>query len=124
MTYKRHIKYYFVNKTTKDLDSLRIIDIFEDGFIYSYNEEYKFCSFKNAEGKLYESDADPELLSKLGKCRQNCYYGRTHSCTSRFRCPCPIFLHVMDPTAIEKVSTKAKEDSEYDKLKQYPFGDR
>ena len=69
MTYKRHEKYYFINKTSKALDYLWVIDVFDNGFIYSYKEEYKFCSFKNAEGKLYESNCDPELLTKLGKCR-------------------------------------------------------
>ena len=62
MTYKRHKIYYFINKTTKELDHLRVIDIFDNGFVYLYKEEYKFCSFKNAEGKLYESDWDVELL--------------------------------------------------------------
>ena len=125
MTCKRHAKYYFVNKTTKALDSLRIIDVFEDGFVYSYKEDYKFCSFKNAEGKLYESDTDPELLSKLGKCRQSCYYGAKRHCHSR--CPCPIFIHVHDSTAIEKIilsKAKVKEKSELEELEQYPFGDR
>ena len=42
MTYKRHKTYYFVNKTTKGLDSLRVIDIFENGFMYLYKEEYKY----------------------------------------------------------------------------------
>lgn len=127
MTYKRHKKYYFVNKTTKTLDSLRVIDIFENGFVYSHKEEYKFCSFKNAEGKLYESDRDPVLLSKLGKCRQNCYYSFAHRCNS-YPCPCPIFLHACDPNAIDKAipkaKAKAKVKSEIEELEQYPFGDR
>ena len=127
MKYKRLRKYYFVNKKSKKLDSLLIIDIVENGFIYSYNEEYKFCSFKNAEGKLYESDIDPELLSKLGKCRQNCYYSRTKNCHSTFRCPCPIFIHVNDPAANEKVAfrkAQAEKPPEIEDLKLYPFGDR
>ena len=123
MTYKRHKVYYFVNKTTKGLDSLRIIDIFEDGFVYSYHEKYKFCSFKNAEGKPYESDRDLELLRKLGKCRQSCYYNATHRCSS-YRCPCPIFLHVLDPTVPDKVIAREKEKAEYTDLELYPFGDR
>lgn len=129
MTYKRHKTYYFVNKTTKGLDHLRVIDVFENGFMYLYKEEYKFCSFKNAEEKLYESDRNPELLAKLGKCRQSCYHGSTHSCTS-LRCPCPVFIHVMDPAAIPKAFAKetkvekAKEQREHTDLESYPYGDR
>ena len=129
MKYKRHTKYYFINKTTKALDYLRVIDVFENGFMYSYKEEYKFCSFKNAEGKLYESDRDPELLAKLGKCRQSCYYGSTHRCTST-HCPCPVFIHVLDPAAIPKVFAKetkvekAKDQREHTDLESYPYGDR
>ena len=126
MTYRRHKQYYFINKTTKALDHLRVIDIFEDGFMYLYNEEYKFCSFKNAEGKLYESDRDLELLKKLGKCRYSCYYDYTQRCTS-LRCPCPIFLHRADRSAIEKITAKekmAEKIPEHTDLELYPFGDR
>ena len=125
MNYKRHSTYYFINKTTKALDFLRVIDIAEDGFVYLYKEEYKFCSYKNAEGKLYESDRNPELLSKLGKCRQSCYYGVSHQCSSR--CPCPIFLHVLDPDAIPKSMARkaqAEEAQEIFDIELYPFGDR
>ena len=123
MTYKRHTIYYFVNKTTKELEHLRVIDIFENGFVYLYKEEYKFCSYKNAEGKLYESDRDVELLSKLGKCRQSCYYDLTHSCTSH-RCPCPIFIHVLDPAAITKSMAREAKAEETPEPEIYPFGDR
>ena len=127
MKYKRHAKYYFINKTTKELDHLRVIDIFENGFIYLYKEEYKFCSFKNAEGKLYESDWDVELLSKLGTTRQKCYYGSTHRCKPHIHCPCPKFIHVLDPSAISKIIAEdacANKAPEHEDLELYPFGDR
>lgn len=90
MTYKRHKVYYFVNKTTKALDSLRIFDIFEDGFVYSYHEEYKFCSFKNAERTFYESGQKLVLLSKLCKLRHNLNFSPP---------PPPIFTYLSFVTA-------------------------
>ena len=127
MNYKRHKIYYFINKTTKELEHLRVIDIFEHGFVYLYKEEYKFCSFKNVEGKLYESDWDPELLGKLGKSRQKCYYGSTHRCKPHIHCPCPKFIHVCDPSAINKIiaeEAQAKKAPEIEDIELYPFGDR